>query len=131
MPCSHVFEFGNLLLVVFMCLRQRLGLSSERLCTSAKTLSAWELPRARCPPLFFTKFFKNPDNRVETDRTSESFFDGNSISQKVKTRACVGRGAAVRSKLLVLMPLRLRHEELQTLCESSGLRPTSFQKAFE
>jgi hypothetical protein len=27
---------------------------------------------------------KNPDNCVETDRTRERFFDGNSISRKVK-----------------------------------------------
>jgi hypothetical protein len=46
----------------------------------------------------FYDFLKNPDNRVETDRTSERFFDGNPISRKVKTTACVGRGAAVRSK---------------------------------
>jgi hypothetical protein len=39
---------------------------------------------------FFTKIFqKNPDNYVETNRTSERFFDGNSISWKVKMTACV------------------------------------------
>jgi hypothetical protein len=33
------------------------------------------------PSPFFTIFFKkNPDSCVETDRTSERFFDGNSIS---------------------------------------------------
>jgi hypothetical protein len=31
-------------------------------------------------PVFYDFFQKNPDNRVETDRTSERFFDGNSIS---------------------------------------------------
>jgi hypothetical protein len=53
--------------------------------------------------LFFEIFQKNPDNCVETDRTSERFFDGNSISRKVKMTACVERRAAARSKLLVLV----------------------------
>jgi hypothetical protein len=113
MPCSHVFEFGNLSLVVFTCLRQRLGLSSERLYTSTKTLSTQRLPRAWCPPPFLWNFLKNPDNLVETDRTSERFFDGNSISWKEKTTAYVGWGVAVCSKLLVLTPPRLRHEDLR------------------
>jgi hypothetical protein len=39
--------------------------------------------------LIFYEIFKNSDNFVETDRTSERFFDGNSISQKVKMTACV------------------------------------------
>jgi hypothetical protein len=42
------------------------------------------------PSSFFTKFFKkNPDNCVETDRTSERFFDGNSISRKARMMSCV------------------------------------------
>jgi hypothetical protein len=63
-------------------------------------------------PIFLQFFSKNTDNCVETDRMSERFFDGNSISRKVKTTTCMGRGAAVRSKLLVLTPPRLRHEDL-------------------
>jgi hypothetical protein len=40
--------------------------------------------------LVFKNFFKkNPDNCVEIDRTSKRFFNGNSISQKVKMTACV------------------------------------------
>jgi hypothetical protein len=39
--------------------------------------------------LVFYEIFKNSDNFFETDRTSERFFDGNSISQKVKMTACV------------------------------------------
>jgi hypothetical protein len=39
---------------------------------------------------FFTIFSKKSDNRVETDRTSERFFDGNSILREVKVMACVG-----------------------------------------
>jgi hypothetical protein len=78
-------------MVVFMSLQQHLGLSSERLRTSAKTLSARGLPRARCvPSIHFYEFFKNHVNGVETDRTSERFFDGNPISRKVKMTACVG-----------------------------------------
>jgi hypothetical protein len=57
----------NSSLAVFTCLRQRLGLS---------------IPKARCPPRFFEIFKKKTDNYVETDRTSERFFDGNSISRK-------------------------------------------------
>jgi hypothetical protein len=41
-------------------------------------------------PLFFTIFSKNPDNRVETDLTSESFFDKNSALREVKMTTCVG-----------------------------------------
>jgi hypothetical protein len=110
-----------------MSLRQRFGLNSDRLCTSAKTLPVRGLPRARCPPVF-CEFFKNPDNRVETDRTSERFFDGNSILREVKAMACVGRGVVVRSKFLVPTSPRLPHEGLRTLSESSGLHPTFAQK---
>jgi hypothetical protein len=40
--------------------------------------------------LVFPNFFKkNLDNCVETDCTSERFFDGNSISRKVEMTACV------------------------------------------
>jgi hypothetical protein len=61
-------------MVVFTSLGQCLRLSSERPCTNAKTLPARGLPEARCPPSVFTIFQKNPDNCVETDRTSERFF---------------------------------------------------------
>jgi hypothetical protein len=44
----------------------------------------------RCPPPFFTIFFKNPDKCVEIDHTCERYFDGNSILRKVKVAACVG-----------------------------------------
>jgi hypothetical protein len=78
-------------MVVFRSLQRRLGLSSERPCTSAKTLPARVLPRERCPPPVFYDFFsKNPDNRVETYRTSERFFDANSILREVKVTSCVG-----------------------------------------
>jgi hypothetical protein len=79
-------------------------------------------------PHFFTIFSKNPDNRVETDRTSGRVFDGNSILWKVKATACVGWGTVVCSKFLVPTPLWLWHEDLRTLSKLSGLRPTSFQK---
>jgi hypothetical protein len=41
-----------------------------------------------CPQRFFD-FFRNSDNLVETDRTSEKFFDGNSNSRKAKMTACM------------------------------------------
>jgi hypothetical protein len=41
-------------------------------------------------PRFYDFFQKNTDNCVETNRASERFFDGNSISQKVKMTAYVG-----------------------------------------
>jgi hypothetical protein len=41
-------------------------------------------------PPFFTIFSKNLDNRVEIDRTSKRFFDGNSILREVKATAYVG-----------------------------------------
>jgi hypothetical protein len=56
--CSHAFEFTNLSSAVCISLQQRLGMSSESLCTSAKMLSAQGLPRARCPPPIFYDFFK-------------------------------------------------------------------------
>jgi hypothetical protein len=40
--------------------------------------------------VFYEIFQKNLDNCVETDRTSERFFDGSLISRKVKTTTCVG-----------------------------------------
>jgi hypothetical protein len=80
---------------------------------------------------FLRNLSKNSDNLIETNRTSERFFDGSSISRKVKTTACEGLGTTVRSKLLVLTPPRLWHEDLRTHSESPGLRPTSFQEAFE
>jgi hypothetical protein len=49
------------------------------------------------PSLVFTRFFKNPDNLVETNRTSERFFDGNSISRKVKATTYVGEELFVQS----------------------------------
>jgi hypothetical protein len=112
-----------------MSLRQRFGLNSDRLCTSAKTLPVRGLPRAPTPPPpVFCEFFKNPNNRVETDRTSERFFDRNSILREVKAMDCVGRGVVVRSKFLVPTSPRLPHEGLRTLSESSGLHPTFAKK---
>jgi hypothetical protein len=65
--------------------------------------------------LVFRNFSKNSDNFVETNRTSERFFDGNSNSLKVKMTACVRWRVAIRSKLQVLTPPRLRHEDLRIL----------------
>jgi hypothetical protein len=47
--------------------------------------------RAQCPRVLdvFSNFFKNSDNFVETDRTSEKFFDGNSNSRKAKMTICM------------------------------------------
>jgi hypothetical protein len=49
------------------------------------------LPRAQCPRVLniFLKFFKNFDNFVKTDHTSEKFFDGNSNSRKAKMTVCM------------------------------------------
>jgi hypothetical protein len=58
-------------------------------------------------PIFTIFQKKNPDIYVETDRTSERFFDGNSILREVRAMACVGRDVATRSKLLAPMPPRL------------------------
>jgi hypothetical protein len=41
-------------------------------------------------PPFFMIFSKNPDNNVETDRTSERCFDGNSILREARLVRCVG-----------------------------------------
>jgi hypothetical protein len=79
-------------------------------------------------PSFLRNFSKNPDNCVESNRTSERFFDGRSISRKVKMTTCVERGVAARSKLLVLTPPRLQHEDLRALLEFPGFHPISFQK---
>jgi hypothetical protein len=129
MPCSHVFEFEKLVDDhVYECATS-LRLSSECLCTCAETFPARGLPRARCPPYDFYDFSKkDPDNYVETDRTSERFFDENSILREVRATACVGRDIAARSKLLAPKPLRLWCEDLRARLESSGLRLTSFQK---
>jgi hypothetical protein len=42
-----------------------------------------------CPQRFFRNFSKNSDNFVETNCTSEKFFDGNSNSRKVKVIVCM------------------------------------------
>jgi hypothetical protein len=127
MPFSHVFEFEKRVDDhVYEC-ATTLRLSSECPCTSAETLPTQGLPRARCPPSDFYDF-SNPDNYVETDRTSKRFFDGNSILREVRATACVGRDVAARSKLLAPTPPRLRCEDLRARLESSGLRPISFQK---
>jgi hypothetical protein len=42
-----------------------------------------------CPQCFFVFFSKISDNFVETDRTSERFFDGNSNSRKAKMTVCM------------------------------------------
>jgi hypothetical protein len=68
-----------------------------------------------CPLRFFKIFQKLSDNFVETNRTSERFFDGNSNSRKVKMTTCMGRRVAIRSKFLVLMHPQLQHEDLQVL----------------
>jgi hypothetical protein len=54
-----------------------LNLSSQHLCTKANMLPARGLPRARYPRAssLFGSFFKKFDNFVETDRTSEKFFN--------------------------------------------------------
>jgi hypothetical protein len=87
-----------------------------------------EATQGMIPSLLLQNFSKNPDNCVETDRTSERFFDGNSISQKVKMMDCVERRVVAHSKLLVLTPLWLQHEDLRALLEFPGLHPFSFQK---
>jgi hypothetical protein len=128
MPRSHVFEFRKLFDdYVYEC-ATTLRLSSECPCTGAKTLPTRGLPRARCTPSDFHVFFKNPDNCVETDHTSESFLYGNSILREVRATACVGRDVAACSKLLAPTPLQLQCEDLRAQVESSGLHPTSFQK---
>jgi hypothetical protein len=93
------------------------NLSSQRLCTKANTLPTRGLPRAQHPRAssFFSKFFKNSDNFVETNRTSERFLNRNSNSRKVKMMACAGWRVAIRSKLLVPTPPLQRHEDLQVL----------------
>jgi hypothetical protein len=128
MPCSHVFEFEKLVDDhVYEC-AATLRLSSECPCTCAETLPTRGLPRARCPPSDFYDFQKNLDNYVETDLTSERFFDENSILCEVRAMTCMGRDVAARSKLLAPTPLRLWCKDLQARLESLGLRPTSFQK---
>jgi hypothetical protein len=59
---------------------------------------------------------------------SDMFFDGSSILREVKMTACMERRAATRSKLLVLTPPRLQHEDLRALLEFPCLHPISFQK---
>jgi hypothetical protein len=127
MPCSHVLEFINLSMAVFTSLWQHLGLSNEYPCTNAKMLPTRGLPRLRCPLPIFYDFFKKISTITSRPIAQEKgFLDGNSILCRVM--ACVGWGAAVCSKFLLPMPPRLWHEDLRTQPESSGLRPTSFQK---
>jgi hypothetical protein len=127
MPCSHVSEFQNLSLAVFTCLRQRLGLSNERLCTSAKTLPARGYPGHDALPRFYEFFQKIPTIVSRPIARAKGFFDGN-VGLRGQMTACVERRAAVRSKLLVLMPQRLQHEDLRVLSEFPGLHPICFQK---
>jgi hypothetical protein len=78
---------------------QHLSLRRHRPCTKAKTLPArdYQGHNALMPPHFFQKFSKKSDNLVETNRTSERFFDGNSNSRKVKMMVCVRWQVAIRS----------------------------------
>jgi hypothetical protein len=66
-----------------------------------------------CLVVFFLNFFKNSDNFVETNRTSERFFKRK--LELAKMTSCAGWRVAIRSKLLVLTPPRLRHEDLRVL----------------
>jgi hypothetical protein len=93
------------------------NLSSQRLCTKANTFPARGLPRAQRPRAssFFRNFSKNSENFVEANRTSERFLNGNLNLQKVKMTACAGWRVTIRSKLLVLTPPWLQHEDLRVL----------------
>jgi hypothetical protein len=64
-------------------------------------------------PSIFDDFSKFSDNCVATDRTSERFFDGNSILREVRMMACVGRHVASCSKFVTPTPPRLRCEDLR------------------
>jgi hypothetical protein len=76
----------------------------------------------------FYKIFKKFQQLCRDRSHERKVFDGSSILRKVKMVACVGWGAAVRSKFLVFTPPRVRHEDLRTLPEFSGLRPPLFKR---
>jgi hypothetical protein len=57
---------------------------------SMTLLGGYQGHDALMPSTFFRNFSKNSDNFVETNRTRERFFDGNSNSRKVKMTACMG-----------------------------------------
>jgi hypothetical protein len=128
MPCSHVFEFGKFIDdYVYKC-ATTLWLSSKHPCTTAMTPPAQGLPRARCPASDFKDFSKKFRQPCRDRSHEQVFLDGNSILREVRAMAYVGRGVAAHSKLLVPTPSRIRCEDLRAQLESTGLRPTSFQK---
>jgi hypothetical protein len=90
---AHISEFKFIFGCALFSLWQYLCLSRQRLCNKSKTLPSRGLPRAQCqcPRVInvFSKFFKNSDNFVETDRTSEKFFYGSLNSRKVTMTVCM------------------------------------------
>jgi hypothetical protein len=63
-------------------------------------------------PRFFRNFSKNSDNFVETDRTSEGFFDGNPNSRKVKDDGLRGMTSCYSFKAPSASAPWLRHEDV-------------------
>jgi hypothetical protein len=81
------------------------------------------------PSFRFLRFFKKVSTiMLRLMARLKGFLDGNMILREIRAMACVGRDVAARSKLLVPTPPWLRCKDLRARLESSGLRPTSFQK---
>jgi hypothetical protein len=80
------------------------------------------------PSPVLRNFLKIPTTVSRPIARAKGFYDGNSISRKVKIMAYAERRAAVRPKLLMVTPPWLQPEDLRALFEFLGLHPTSFQK---
>ena len=127
----HLSPSSSLYSVVrFISLWQYLCLSRQRLCTKSKTLPSRGLPRAQCPRVLsiFSKFFKNSDNFVETDRTSEKFFGGNSNSGKVKMTVCMRWRVAYSFKAPSANAPAATARRLASTSLVSGFHPTPFRE---
>jgi hypothetical protein len=74
MPCSHVFEFENLLFGCVHVFATTFGVEQRTSLHQYKDAPCSGATQGTMPSPIFTKFFKNSDNCVETNRMSERFF---------------------------------------------------------
>jgi hypothetical protein len=105
--------------------------SSQRLCTKANTLHARGLPRARRPRAssFFKVFSKIFfDNFVETDRTSEKFFERKLELAKGKDGGLHGIMSHCSFKVPSANASAATTRRLASTSLVSDFHPTSFQE---
>jgi hypothetical protein len=78
-PSSILYSACTFFFVAMLVLEQ---VVSSHQGKRRSLLRGYQGHNALASSTFFSKFFKNSDNFVETDCTSEKFFDGSSNSKK-------------------------------------------------